>query len=227
MYCIVHRADEGRMNNYELWQTNRDVIRGLVFQATLQLRTPLRVLIRDGELHTDISRPPPTIAQELWEGSWLCEVKTWKELGVNMPEFTTTHRASEIGAVPDDGRYRQFLIKVRTIVEMDSSIDVRIRHLRAVLRRQEWGDFVSRHRPARIVRHFFPHFVETIPGLPRSTINKFFELNLSTPAQVETAPDHVLLGICGNCSITVAAVRRACNSITVERENGRVDAVTR
>ena len=50
---------------------NADIITGLRFGATLQLRTPLRVLLRHGEIHTDRTKPPPTIALEMWEGTWM------------------------------------------------------------------------------------------------------------------------------------------------------------
>ena len=48
-----------------------DIIEGLQFIATLQLRTPLRVLTKHGEMHKDRKSPPPSHAKELWEGLWI------------------------------------------------------------------------------------------------------------------------------------------------------------
>ncbi len=65
---------------------NNDVITGLQFCATMQLRTPLQVLLRHGEIHTDRNTKPPRIALEPWEGIWLPRLKTLRELGLDMVE---------------------------------------------------------------------------------------------------------------------------------------------
>jgi len=59
---------------------NADVIKGYEFCATLQLRTPLRVLQHHGEVQQWSENGLPTYAHSLWEGIWLPVTKTWAEL---------------------------------------------------------------------------------------------------------------------------------------------------
>jgi Helix-hairpin-helix domain len=59
---------------------NADVIKGYEFCATLQLRTPLRVLQHHGEVQQWSENGLPTYAHFLWEGIWLPITKTWAEL---------------------------------------------------------------------------------------------------------------------------------------------------
>ncbi|PZR75190.1 MAG: hypothetical protein DLM73_05975 [Chthoniobacterales bacterium] len=59
---------------------NADVIKGYRFTATLQLRTPLRILQHHGEVREWSENGLPQYAQSLWEGIWLPVTKTWAEL---------------------------------------------------------------------------------------------------------------------------------------------------
>ena len=96
-------ASVGEMQNKPLsaW-TDDEIIAGLQFFATLQLRTPLRVLQWHGKLHTDRDTPPPQVAQMEWEGIWLPKTKTWKELGgaVSVPPVLISVSVTVRGAAP-------------------------------------------------------------------------------------------------------------------------------
>ena len=59
---------------------NADLIKGYRFSATLQLRTPLRVLQHHGEFRKWSENGLPPYAQFSWEGIWLPVTKTWAEL---------------------------------------------------------------------------------------------------------------------------------------------------
>lgn len=59
---------------------NADIIKGYQFCATLQLRTPLRVLQHHGEVQQWSESGLPTYAHFLWEGIWLPVTRTWVEL---------------------------------------------------------------------------------------------------------------------------------------------------
>lgn len=134
------------MSEFEIRRENSGLISRLEFAATLQLRTPLRVLWRHGELHTDPDAPPPQIIREPWEGMWMVKTKTWRELGgADIPDFHSTELASDIGPVPNDGRFLEFLITVRVIVEATDPINLRTHRLRRELLRDEWRDFVERY----------------------------------------------------------------------------------
>lgn len=59
---------------------NADIIKGYRFVATLQLRTPLRVLRHHGEFHNWSEAGLPQYAQAAWEGIWVPVTKSWAEL---------------------------------------------------------------------------------------------------------------------------------------------------
>lgn len=60
-----------------------DIMAGYTFCATMQLRTPLRVLLRHGEKHQG-PKEPPVIAREQWKGIWIPVSKSWAELGFDL-----------------------------------------------------------------------------------------------------------------------------------------------
>jgi hypothetical protein len=115
---------------------NEDIIKGLAFCATMQLRTPLRVLLRHGALHTDRHKTPPQIALEPWEGIWLPVTKSMQEI-IEGPDSTTealrfgiaydasfgalgNTMASDVGPILAKD-YLPFLIAVRRVVEANDS----------------------------------------------------------------------------------------------------------
>jgi hypothetical protein len=55
---IINTCKESNDRQSDLWRKNADVIAGLAFCATMQLRTPLRVLVRHGEVHRHMNSPP-------------------------------------------------------------------------------------------------------------------------------------------------------------------------
>ena len=67
----------GELQNAPMPSWMLDVSLGFQFCATLQLRTPLRVLLRHGELYLRNDGGQPHIAHEPWEGIWLPKTKTF------------------------------------------------------------------------------------------------------------------------------------------------------
>lgn len=192
-----------------------DIIRGLKFNATMQLRTPLRVLLRHGEIHTDGTKPPPKIALERWEGIWFPKAKTFKELGIDVPELPppSTH-ASDVGPIrPDD--YLPFLIAVRRIIEAHDTIEHRIEKLREMPIVADWRVFVSKHGGIDgIIEGFFPKFMNLATGL-------------DTPNRIAAVSDETLLGIKGIGPAKLKAIRERCACITENRDADRVENVIR
>ncbi|MDO8437974.1 MAG: hypothetical protein Q7S69_07460 [Nitrosomonadaceae bacterium] len=120
---------------------NDDIIKGLQFLATLQLRTPLRVLLRHGEVHTDRNTRPPAITREgaeaMWAGIWLPKVFDGPPGGT---------MASDVGQIPaDGGNYLPFLVAVREIVELSDSIESRTKWLREKPMVGNWKTYVEKH----------------------------------------------------------------------------------
>lgn len=110
---------------------NDDIISGLEFHATLQLRTPLEVLLHHGEVFSEQGNPPQ-YAKEAWQGIWTYKTKSWKELGIDIQEeLPETTASSDIGSLePDEAKeYLDFLIKFHTIAESELRADEKIKQI--------------------------------------------------------------------------------------------------
>ena len=125
-----------------------DVVRGLRFHATLQLRTPLSVLKHHGALHTDLESAPPRHARELWHGHWAIETKSWEELGgVAGPDLSPTTVATDLGPMDDRGEaYYRFLLAIRTIAaDRRKPMAQRRAEVADACERLEWVGFAAGH----------------------------------------------------------------------------------
>lgn len=208
---------------------NDDIITGLKFSATMQLRTPLRVLLRHGEIHTDRTKPPPRIAMERWEGIWLPVTKSFEEIACR-PDSTADDVeffrrldaglarsyiiASDVGPILEEN-YLPFLIAVRRIVETDDTIEHRIEKLREMPIEAGWQVFVSKHGGIDgIIQRFFPKFINLAAGL-------------DTPNRIAAASDETLLSIKGIGPAKLKAIRERCAGITENRDADRVENVIR
>ncbi len=119
------------------------VINGIEFFATLQLRTPLKVLIQHGSTHTDRNNPPK-FTEEAWMGMWLPKLKSFKELGIDMPEMPETTVSSDIGYVYPS-KFIKFLIAFREIVESDLSINDKIENIKKLqYKSDEFNEYYSK-----------------------------------------------------------------------------------
>lgn len=207
---------------------NVDIITGLEFSATMQLRTPLRVLLRHGEIHTDRNTKPPEIVHEGWEGSWLPKLKTFREIGLDMNEPPPGAHASSIGPIVARD-YLPFLIAIREIVELNESIENRIDKLREMLSVCDWQEFLGKHGGTeKIVQYFFPRYIQSMPKLPPSAMNEFVRLGyFNTPSSIEAATDEELLSIKGIGPAKLKAIRKHFADIAKHRDVDRVENVIR
>ena len=142
-----------------------DVLGGMVFHATLQTRTPLRVLRRHGQV-LPLGSPLPDDF-ELWMGMWVPKPKSWRELGIDADELPETDAASDAGPVMPS-EYLPFLIAVREAIEDETGgTAARIKRLDDVCSRPEFTRFVAALRGAGFLRDcFFPTVLSVIPGSP-------------------------------------------------------------
>lgn len=222
------RKTVGELQNEPLsaWGNNDDIITGLKFSATLQLRTPLRVLMRHGEIHTDPNTEPPKIAMEMWEGIWTTKTKTYRELGIDVDEIQGTHASDAGQVIPDN--YLPFLIAIRKIVELDEPIDDRIKKLREMPILDKWKTYIEKHGGIEaIIRYFFSEVIDTIPKLNLSTIDELSKLGLNTPNRIADAPDKTLLSIKGIGQSKLKTIRDYCAGITKNRDADRLENVIR
>jgi len=115
--AVSHTASFTRDKFY---QANGDLINAVVWVSTLDTRTTPICIARSGKKY-DLDHKP--IGHSMpWLGGpgaahWSCRssstavVKSWKELGIDLPEFSQTTRASMDGQVPADMQYGDWLKK--------------------------------------------------------------------------------------------------------------------
>ncbi len=207
------------------WMT--DDFSGFEFEATLQLRTPLRVLLHHGEHYTKNDGRQPKIAHKPWEGLWVPKTKTFRELGIDMDEIVSDVFASHIGPIHAK-EYLPFLIEVRKIVEFNSSIESRIKMLQEKPKVGIWKTYVNKHGGInKIIEEFFPRFIDTIPKINNAIISELHVLGLDTPNSIEAASDEVLLKIKGIGKAKIKVIHECCAGITSSRDTIRFDKVTR
>lgn len=88
------------------------LIQHFKFCATMQLRTPLRILQHHNDTHWDRSVAPPSIVKKSWQGIW---VPCTRLSGLFEYEATM---ASEVGQIPvSGGDFLRFLLTIREAVE--------------------------------------------------------------------------------------------------------------
>lgn len=197
---------------------NSDLVDGMLFCATMQLRTPLRILEMHGKHHPLDTGDPPPVAMH--EGCWMPSLPDQREFYSTM--------ASEIGPIPaDGGDYLKFLRAVRRIVERFDSIENRIQDLRVELQRPEWQEFIGRLGGREdIYERFFFDFLYTIPKLNHETREILWERELTTPAKLAATSDKELLAIKGIGPVKLKLIRQACEG-AVNKDAELVELVER
>lgn len=198
----------------------------LEFRATLQLRTPRRVLLRHGERHADATRPPPPIATELWQGRWV------KSAHPAPSDGQGGHAPHLLDRVPTDaGRleprdYLPFLLAVRAIVEAERPVVERREALTVELGHDAWRRFVAKLGGVDDIRdRFFPAFISTLQ-VRHATLAGLRRRGLLTAERILVASDHELLTISGIGELTVAKCRAQCAQAP-DRHAEFVDRVAR
>jgi len=106
-----------------------DITEGLEFHATLQFRTPLEVLVHDGEIYRGKGQPPQ-YTKEAWQGMWLPKLRDEYDLPRKRGVST------DIGYLEGDERnnYLDFLIKFHTIAESELRAEEKIIKIRQLLK---------------------------------------------------------------------------------------------
>ena len=138
------------LDNDEAYYQNSDVIKGLEFFATLQIRTPLSVLIHHGET---FSGPPSKAPQygTMADGIWVPVTKTWRELGIDIGEISEREGASDVGPVKAS-EYLPFLIEFRKIVEGNTKIEEQIELIHDLCNQND-----KHRRYCKLISYDFPY----------------------------------------------------------------------
>jgi Helix-hairpin-helix domain len=190
-----------RFQDDETFEQARDILTGLTFVATLQIRTPLAVLKHHGEFHPG----PPSAAPiycSLADGFWSYKMKPWSEfakLELPVPEEPESSHASDIGPITPS-EYLPFLKEFRGIVETNASVNEKLSQLNQL-----------RHAPMQFeqiwirLESAYPEFPESffymqlaaIPGIGRALARRLFHHGFVDVATLRAASDAQLKQVPG------------------------------
>lgn len=177
---------------------NRDIINGLEFSATLQLRTPLEILKRHGEIFSGHGTPPQ-YAKEQWHGIWLPKTKTFRELGIDVDEIEEGSCASDIGSVKAS-EYLPFLLKFREVVEKTLSVDDKIFSLDNLSKQDDsFKIFWNKHKAvdADFPHSFFYKQLTTIDGIGHKMAKALYVNGFKSVSDIQNVTDEELLSVKG------------------------------
>ena len=200
-----------------------DLLTGWRYGATLQLRTPLAYLERDGEFSPGPFEPPLVGPAEsrLQDGTgfnpygiWVREID-YDGLGFDPPPSVTKGtRATEWGPVrigsEEERSLVSFLKSFRYIVETAESLDQMLSELKELStstpeNQKVWRKL--RKADALFPDSFFSSALESLPGVGASMAQKLYQAGFRTVAEVQAASDGDLLMIPGFGKGLLAKVR--------------------
>lgn len=211
-------GDSSSKHPYQVFadSPNADIIAGMCFVATMQLRTPLRILKRHGQILPLGSDLPDDFEQ--WMGIWFPKTKTFEELTGGRikdklePEYEAAH-ASTIGPV-QPSEYLPFLIAIREVVEDQSLSAIQRRvEIEAVCGRREFNEFAERHGGAdEIFDYLYPTILSVIPGLTASLQEVLTEMGIRSVGAIRRSSDKTLSSLKGLGPAKIARIRAFCDA---------------
>lgn len=181
---IKHDSDE-------TFEQNRDLIEGYVFNATLQIRTPLAILAKHGEFFQGPPSKAPKYAGAA-DGIWIFKLK-WQD-----DDYELNH-ASDIGTTTPS-YYLPFLKSFRAIVEAPDEHDAKLSNLdslyKASKKNQEiWGKLEKYY--GDFPHSFFYNQLTILLGVGKKTAKLLYESGMKTLKDVEQASDTQLQAMQG------------------------------
>lgn len=100
-----------------------NVIYGYQFCATMQMRTPLRVLEQHRRIERCDDTKLPKLIREQWEGIWSIKTRSFREIGIDIDDFPDGQMASEIGPIDaDGGDLLRFMILAKRIARCGTDL---------------------------------------------------------------------------------------------------------
>lgn len=187
-----------RSRNDETYYQSNDIVKGLRFRASLEITTPLSVLRHHDEIFNGPLNKAPRYGKEE-DGTWVLEVKTWRELGVDIDEFNQIATAE--GA--SDAEYIKYLMDFRKIVEGQDSIDTKISNIKKLRKgNPQYQKYfrmlnkTSEHKGDFPASFFYNQFI-VIPGVGAKSAKALFKAGIKTIDDLRNADDKILLAAPG------------------------------
>lgn len=177
---------------------NADILEGMQFSATLQIRTPLSVLKHHNEVFYGPPSEAPVYGSQA-DGIWVFKTKTFRALGADIDEIPDSKHASDIGAVaPSD--YLPFLIQFRSIVEAESSADEKLRALLELPKKSAhfkkiWSALSASYSDFPLSFFYLPF--ASLPGIGRALAKKLYEAGYRSVDEITSSSIERLCAVPG------------------------------
>lgn len=189
------------------YQANSDILEGMQFSATLQIRTPLSVL----EHHGEVFYGPPSQAPKYGtqaDGIWTFKTKPLRDLGIALDETEFTH-TSDVGPIKPS-LYLPFLVQFRSIVEGAASLDEKLAALsllstRSAEFREIWRKLSSNY--GDFPESFFYLQFTTLPRIGRQLAQRLYKAGFCSVNDIVRASTSRLTAVPGLGSVTAAKIQ--------------------
>lgn len=184
----------------ELAEQSADILEGVRFMATMQIRTPLSILKHHGELFEGSIEDAPSYGSRQ-DGIWFYSVKP----SLRIPGIGDT-TASDIGPISATD-YLPFLIDFRTIVEGEQTVDEKIKKIMTL--RGKFPLFMKKlmsHDNDFPASFFYNEFCQ-IPGIGNKTAKLLFAAGIKTCSDLSKASDKKILSIRGIGETSLKKIR--------------------
>jgi len=140
--------------------------------------------------HGEVFAGPPSKALQYGnqaQGIWISKTKSWRSLGIDVPEMPQSEHATDIGPRRPES-YLPFLLDFRRIFEGGDSDELKIEKLRLLAGSPE--DYASIWQRLEEVYQDFPRnlfyrsFLD-LPGVGRTTARNLYEAGFRSVEQIQ------------------------------------------
>lgn len=193
------------------FHSNEDILEGMQFSATLQIRTPLDILKHHGEIFNGSPSQAPQYGAQA-DGTWIFKTKTFHELGIALDETESSH-ASDVGLI-EPSRYLPFLIQFRSIVEAELTHEDKLAQLDSLSKEsdhfKELWQKLSTYYDDFPLSFFYMPFAG-LPGVGRQLAKSLYESGFRSKEQIVMASVLELIAVPGLGKTTAGKIKATDN----------------